>query len=59
MKKLTTLIIICLMITSTTFSQIGINADGNPPAASAMLDVSSTDKGLLIPRMTTAQRIAI
>jgi hypothetical protein len=59
MKKLITLIISCLMITSTTFSQIGINATGNPPAASAMLDVYSTDKGLLIPRMTTSQRTSI
>lgn len=38
---------------------IGINNTGNTPNASAMLDVSSTDKGLLIPRMTTAQRDAI
>ena len=36
-----------------------INADGTAPAASAMLDVSATDKGMLVPRMTTAQRTAI
>ncbi len=29
------------------------------PDASAALDVSSTDKGFLMPRMTTAQRTAI
>ncbi|MFL5763840.1 MAG: tail fiber domain-containing protein [Bacteroidia bacterium] len=29
------------------------------PSASAMLDVSSTTKGILVPRMTTAQRLAI
>ena len=40
-------------------SQIAINLNGNPPNSSAMLDVSSTSKGILIPRMTTAQRIAI
>jgi len=33
--------------------------DGYSPASSAMLDVKSTDKGMLIPRMTTAQRNAI
>lgn len=30
---------------------IGINATGNAPDASAMLDVSSNEKGLLIPRL--------
>lgn len=37
---------------------VAINTDGAAPA-SAMLDVKSTDKGILIPRMTTAQRTAI
>lgn len=40
-------------------SGVGINSDGSAPAASAMLDVKSTDKGMLIPRMTTLQRTAI
>ena len=38
---------------------VGINKDGSSPDPSAMLDVKSTDKGLLLPRMTTIQRIAI
>src|SRR5262245_48525855 len=38
---------------------VGINSSGNSPANSAMLDITSTDKGLLIPRMTTTQRDAI
>jgi hypothetical protein len=38
---------------------VGINSDGSTPAASAMLDVSSTTKGLLAPRMTAAQKVAI
>jgi len=33
-----------------------INNTGNAPDASAMLDIQSTDKGVLIPRMTTIQR---
>jgi len=37
--------------------QVGVNAGA--PNASATLDVSSTTKGMLIPRMTTAQRQAI
>ncbi len=40
-------------------AQIGINATGDAPATNAMLDVSSTTKGALLPRMTTAQRTAL
>jgi hypothetical protein len=35
---------------------VGINADGSLPDNSAMLDVSSTKKGFLPPRMTLAER---
>lgn len=38
---------------------VAINTDGSAPGTSAMLDVVSTTKGLLIPRMTQAQRLAI
>ena len=38
---------------------IGINTDGSTPDASAMLDIKSTSKGLLAPRMTTTQQNAI
>lgn len=40
-------------------AQVGINPTGTPPDSSAMLDVAATDKGLLMPRLTTAQRDAI
>jgi hypothetical protein len=40
-------------------AQVSINTTGDAPAASAMLDVSSTSKGLLPPRMTQAQRTQI
>ncbi len=33
------------------FAQVSINDNGAVPDASAMLDISATDKGLLIPRM--------
>jgi hypothetical protein len=39
------------------FSQTGIGTTA--PNASAKLEIASTDKGLLIPRMTAAQRAAI
>jgi len=38
---------------------IAINSTGASPNASAMLDVQSTSKGMLVPRMTTVQRTAI
>jgi hypothetical protein len=38
---------------------VAINGTGAIAAASAMLDISSTTSGLLIPRMTTAQRTVI
>ena len=39
---------ICILIKSQT---VGVNSTGAFPATSAMLDVSSTDKGILIPRV--------
>lgn len=38
---------------------VGINANGAVPDASAMLDIAGQNGGLLIPRLTTAQRNAI
>ena len=52
----------CLLLHSTycqLTAQVGINTDNSIPDSSAILDVSSTNKGILIPRMTTAQRNAI
>lgn len=49
-----------LLISSKLFSQnVGINATGANADASAMLDINSATKGLLIPRMTTAEQNAI
>ena len=41
------------------YSQIGINSKNSQPDNSSMLDVKSTSKGMLVPRMTIAQRDAI
>ena len=38
---------------------VAITTDGTSPDNSAMLDIKSTSKGILIPRMTVSQRIAI
>ncbi|MEZ5003710.1 MAG: H-type lectin domain-containing protein [Chitinophagales bacterium] len=48
-----------LFITLGLKAQVGINVDGSAPDSSAMLDVKSIDKGMLVPRMTTAQRTTI
>jgi len=42
-----------------SFAQVGINTDSSQPDPSAMLEIKSTTKGLLPPRMTMAQRDAI
>lgn len=52
--------IVLLISTANFFAQnVGINTTGANPAASAMLDIVSEDKGLLIPRMSNASRDAI
>ena len=58
MKKILILLAIFTSIVATAQS-VGINADGAAASASAMLDVSSTTKGFLPPRMTGAQRATI
>ena len=42
-----------------TYSQVGINTDGSTPNSSSMLDIKSNNKGILIPRMTQAERSVI
>ena len=59
MKKLSFFISLLLLFSSALFAQVGINADGSQPDNSAMLDVKSTDKGFLPPRMTTSQMNSI
>jgi|GEM_PF-2145813 len=60
MKKILGLFVfLWLMGFTGIYAQVGINTDGSQPDNSAMLDVKSTDKGILIPRMTQSQRNAI
>ena len=46
-----------VLLTASTYAQVGIGTIN--PDGSAALDITSTTKGLLIPRMTKAQRQAI
>lgn len=47
------------MISFCVYAQGGVGINNPTPHASALLDLTSTNKGLLTPRMTTAQRTAI
>ncbi|MEM9886770.1 MAG: FG-GAP-like repeat-containing protein [Bacteroidota bacterium] len=59
MKNITKYTLVFLIFNFSFFTanaQVAINENSNAPDASAMLDVSSTDKGLLIPRMDSTAR---
>jgi uncharacterized protein (TIGR02145 family) len=52
-----TLLAVCF--SGNIFAQVGINENGSDPDNSAMLDVSSNNKGFLFPRLTEAERNAL
>ena len=55
--KLILFVFLMCLINSQSNAQLGIGT--NSPNASAMLDVTATNKGLLLPRMTNSQKNAI
>jgi len=57
MKAIT--LILTMFLISGLKAQVAVNTDGTNPDPSAMLDVKSTSRGMLVPRMTTVQRTAI
>jgi uncharacterized protein (TIGR02145 family) len=63
MKQMTTRIMAILLLAFSTgssgWTQVSINNDNSQPDPSAFVDVKSTEKGFLIPRLTTAQRDSI
>ncbi|MHC1776302.1 MAG: tail fiber domain-containing protein [Lentimicrobium sp.] len=56
MKKL---IAVFLFFGFSASAQVAVNTDGTTPDPSAMLDVKSLNKGFLIPRMDSVQRVSI
>ncbi len=54
MKKL--IMVAIMMVTTGIFSQVGINT--NSPNPSSILDLSATNKGLLLPRVATTSAVA-
>ncbi len=59
MKRFTIFLTAMFLVIIAGFSQVAINKDGSSPDASAILDVKSTDKGVLVPRMILSESESI
>ena len=59
MRFFTISALLLLLFTKSYSQSVSVNTTGNAADTSAMLDVTSTNKGFLMPRMTAAQRVAI
>ena len=59
MKATTFITVILFVFFVQLRAQVAVNTDSTNPDPSAMLDVKSTTRGMLVPRMTSAQRTAI
>ncbi|MBZ0241744.1 MAG: fibrobacter succinogenes major paralogous domain-containing protein [Bacteroidales bacterium] len=59
MKKITTILFTLLLSTASLMAQVAINDDNSDPNASAILDLKSSNKGFLPPRMSQAEMNAI
>jgi len=59
MRKLFSLIVLLSLTCYVKAQSVAINTDGSNPDTSAILDVKSTTKGMLIPRLTATQKNAI
>jgi uncharacterized protein (TIGR02145 family) len=57
MKTILKMTMLLLLVSSGVYAQVGIGT--TTPDASATLEIASTTKGLLLPRLTTMQRDAI
>ncbi|HEX6171925.1 MAG TPA: hypothetical protein VFZ33_19715 [Chitinophagaceae bacterium] len=59
MKKLSLFFAVLFTAFCINAQNVSINNDGSTAASSAMLDVKSTTKGFMMPRVTSAQRTTI
>lgn len=59
MIKVFYIFLLTITVSNWAISQVSINNTGAPPHPSAMLDVTSTDKGFLPPRMSHSEILAI
>ena len=58
MKSIIVLLIVLVQM-NVCAQNIAVNTDGSQPDNSAILDIKSNSKGLLVPRLTTLQRTSI
>ncbi len=59
MKKQLFFIVVAIITISSLKAQNNVGIGTTTPDASSIVDMQSTSKGMLVPRMTTAQRLAI
>jgi len=59
MKRLASILIPFLFLIQGIHSQVAVNSDGSSADPSAILDVKSTEKGLLPPRMSAVEKYRI
>jgi hypothetical protein len=59
MKTLLAFLLFFYLFAGATMAQVAVNTDGTSPNSSAMLDVNSADKGVLLPRMNYSQLLGI
>jgi hypothetical protein len=59
MKNYILLVVFFIVLSISLSAQVAITGDGSSADPSAIFEVKSTDKGLLIPRMSQSQRNAI
>ncbi len=50
------LVLFIFLACNSAYPQITVNTDGSPPDPSAIFDVKSSNKGILLPRMTLNER---
>ncbi len=55
----TVFIATCFVVSQSTSAQNNVGIGTNTPDPSAIVDMSASDKGMLVPRMTSVQRTAI
>ena len=59
MQRFSLLFLCALFFSNCVISQVSINNTGAPPDSSAMLDVTSTNRGFLPPRMSHSALLGI
>lgn len=59
MQRFCLLLLFSLILSNCVISQVSINNNGAPPDSSAMLDVTSANRGFLPPRMSHSSILAI